>query len=164
MYRLYKQEWTRWQSLGLLALRLVVGTAFILHGWPKIQNPLHWMGDRVSPILQLCSALAEFGGGIALIVGFLMPLAAAALAINMAFALFLVSFPQHQQFVSKNPGGSFELPLVYFAVMIAFLATGPGGYSLDAMTFGRSPVRTPQPAYWTGASASPSRLSSVVNR
>jgi putative oxidoreductase len=103
------------------------------------------MGDRVSPILQLCSALAEFGGGIALIVGFLMPLAAAALAINMAFALFLVSFPQHQQFVSKNPGGSFELPLVYFAVMIAFLATGPGPLSLDALASRSRPVRVPQP-------------------
>ena len=151
MYRSYRQDWAPWQSLGLLALRLVVGAAFILHGWPKIQNPMHWMGDKVSPILQLCSALAEFGGGIALIVGFLTPIAAGALAINMAFALFLVSFPQHQQFVSKVPGQSFELPLAYFAVMIALLATGPGLYALDAMLFGRTPMRLPQPAYGTGA-------------
>jgi putative oxidoreductase len=151
MYRNYRQDWAPWQSLGLLALRLVVGAAFILHGWPKIQNPMHWMGDKVSPILQLCSALAEFGGGIALIVGFLTPIAAAALAVNMAFALFLVSFPQHQQFVSKVPGQSFELPLVYFGVMVALLATGPGYYALDAMLFGGTPLRLPQPAYRTGA-------------
>ena len=150
MYRFYRHEWAGWQNLGLLVLRLVVGTAFILHGWPKIQNPMHWMGDKVSPILQLCSALAEFGGGVALIVGFLTPIAAAALMINMAFALMLVHLPQHQPFVGKGPGGSFELPLVYFAVMVALLAAGPGAYSLDAMVFGRTPMRLPQPAYGSG--------------
>jgi putative oxidoreductase len=135
MYRFYRQEWAGWQSLGLLVLRLVVGTAFILHGWPKIQNPMHWMGDKVSPILQLAAVIAEFGGGIALIMGFLTPIAAGLIAIDMASALFLVHLPQHQPFVGGGPGGSFELPLVYFAVMAA-LGTGPGAYSLDAAVFG----------------------------
>jgi putative oxidoreductase len=149
MDRIYRRDWTQAQSLGLLALRLVVGAAFIVHGWPKIQNPLHWMGDKVSPFLQLCSALAEFGGGVALILGFLTPIVAAALAINMAFALMLVSFPQHQPFVGHGAGGSFELPLVYFGVMVALFATGPGAYSVDAMA-GRS-IRIPENAYGSGA-------------
>ena len=147
MDRIYRRDWTPGQSLGLLALRLVVGAAFIVHGWPKIQNPMHWMGDRVSPILQLCAALAEFGGGIALILGFLTPIAAAALAINMAFALMLVHFPQNHPFVGK--GESFELPLVYFGVMVALFATGPGAYSVDAMA-GRS-IRIPESAHAFGA-------------
>jgi putative oxidoreductase len=140
---LYRDGWTRMQSLGLLALRLVAGTAFILHGWPKIQHPMSWMGDGAHPFLQLCAALAEFGGGIALILGFLTPLATAAIAINMVFALFLAHFPKHQPFVGGGPGGSFELPLLYLAVMIALLTTGPGRYSLDAALFkGREiPVR-----------------------
>lgn len=138
MLKLYRNGWTPLQSLGLLVLRLVVGTAFILHGWPKIQHPTSWMGpDSVSPILQLASALAEFGGGIALIVGFLTPFATAAIAVNMLFALFLVHFPKHQPFVGGGPGGSFELPLVDFAVMVCLLATGPGLYSMDAALFGR---------------------------
>ena len=140
--RFTKQDWAPWQSLGLLALRLVVGAAFIVHGWPKIQNPMHWMGDKVSPILQLAAAIAEFGGGIALILGFLTPIAAGLLAIDMAFALILVHLPQHQPFVGGGPGGSFELPLVYLAIMIALLGTGPGAYSLDAAVFGRGPVAT----------------------
>lgn len=31
-------------SFALLFLRLIAGTAFIMHGWGKIQNPMAWMG------------------------------------------------------------------------------------------------------------------------
>jgi putative oxidoreductase len=137
MNRLYRQGWTGWQSFGLLVLRVVVGTAFILHGWPKIQNPTSWMGDGAHPILQLAAAVAEFGGGIALILGFLTPLVAAAIAINMVFAMGLVHFPKGDPFVARGGGGSYELALVYFAIMIALLATGPGRFSLDAAVWGR---------------------------
>lgn len=135
--RLYRDILTAGQSLGLLVLRLVVGTAFILHGWPKIQKPTSWMGDAVPGVLQLASALAEFGGGIALIVGFLTPLVSLALAVNMAVALLIAHFPKGQPFVGGGPGGSFELPLVYFALFVALLAIGPGRYSLDALLWGR---------------------------
>ena len=133
MHRVYTYGWKGGPSFGLLVLRLIAGAAFILHGWPKIQNPMAWMGDRVHPILQLASALAEFGGGIALILGFLTPIAAGALAINMAVALFLVHIPKGDVFVSSGPGGSFELPLVYLGVMVALFFVGPGRSSLDAM-------------------------------
>lgn len=136
--RLYRHTLTAGQSLGLLLLRLVVGTAFILHGWPKIQKPTSWMGDAVPGVLQLASALAEFGGGIALIAGFLTPLVSLALAVNMAVALLIAHFPKGQPFVGGGPGGSFELPLVYFALFVALLAIGPGRYSLDALLRGRS--------------------------
>lgn len=136
--RLYSPNLTAGQSFTLVLLRLVVGTAFILHGWPKIQKPTSWMGDAVPGIFQLAAALAEFGGGIALIVGFLTPLVTFALAINMAVALMLVHFPKNQPFVGSGPGGDFELPLVYLALMIALFAIGPGRYSLDALLWGRT--------------------------
>jgi putative oxidoreductase len=132
MHRVYTYGWKGGPSFGLLVLRLIVGVAFILHGWPKIQNPMAWMGDRVHPVLQLASAVAEFGGGIALILGFLTPIAAGALAINMAVALFLVHIPKGDVFVSQGPGGSFELPLAYLGVMVALFFVGPGRFSLDA--------------------------------
>jgi len=61
-------------SAGLLLLRVVMGIAFLFHGWPKIQNPLGWMGPEspVPAIFQALAALAEFGGGMALIVGLLI--------------------------------------------------------------------------------------------
>src|SRR5207237_10346899 len=33
-------------SLGLLAIRIVAGSAFVLHGWPKMRDPFAWMGKR----------------------------------------------------------------------------------------------------------------------
>jgi len=152
MFRLYSFPWSAWQSVGLLVLRLVVGTAFILHGLPKIQNPMHWMGDKVNPVLQLAAAVAEFGGGIALLVGFLTPFAAALIAVDMIFALALVHLPKGDKFVNPG-GGTFELPLVYFALMLGLIATGPGRYSLDAMLWGSHNVVIERGATWTQSNA-----------
>jgi putative oxidoreductase len=152
MFRLYSFPWTTWQSLGLLALRLVVGIAFILHGLPKIQNPIRWMGDKVNPVLQLAAAVVEFGGGIALIVGFLTPIAAALIVVDMIFALALVHLPKGDKFVNPG-GGSFELPLVYLVVMIGLIATGPGRYSLDSLLWGSHNVVIERGATWTRSNA-----------
>jgi putative oxidoreductase len=152
MFHLYSFPWTPWQSLGLLVLRLVVGTAFILHGLPKIRNPMRWMGDKVHPILQLAAAVAEFGGGIALLVGFLTPFAAALIAIDMIFALALVHLPKGDKFVNPG-GGTFELPLVYIAVMIGLIATGPGRFSVDGLLWGSHHVVIERGATWTRSNA-----------
>jgi putative oxidoreductase len=124
-------------ALGLLLLRLIVGYAFILHGLPKIEHPTSWMRGSavlaVPPWLQAIVALAEFGGGIALIAGFLTPLAAFLILCDMTVVVFVISLPHGMRFV----GGprSFENAGVYLVVMLAFLVTGPGAYSLDAVIF-----------------------------
>lgn len=125
-------------SLGLLALRLVMGAAFILHGLPKIQNAFGWMGDAPVPgILQALAAVAEFGGGIALVLGLLTPLAALGLAATMIGALGMVHVPAGDPFISTGQGGSLELPLVYLASAVLFLLNGPGRFSLDYLLLGR---------------------------
>lgn len=126
---------------ALLLVRIVMGVAFILHGWPKIQNPTSWMnamgGEGVPSFLQALAALAEFGGGIALLLGLLTPLAALGIVCQMAAALFLVHFPMDHPFVATG-GPSYELPLVYLVVAILLLVLGPERWSLDALLFGRS--------------------------
>jgi putative oxidoreductase len=120
-------------SVALLLLRVVVGLAFVLHGLPKIQDPLHWddLGPMpgVSSWLQAASALAEFGGGILLIVGFLTPMAALFVGI-LGFHV-----PHGGRFVGGP--GAFELPLTFLVVMIVLLMLGPGAYSIDALVFKR---------------------------
>jgi len=125
-------------SVALLLLRLVMGIAFIFHGWGKIQMPFGWMGPEapVPGFFQFLAALSEFGGGIALIVGLLTSLASLGLAFTMAVAVFFHAVIQKDPFVNFSGGGAYELPLVYFGLAILFLITGPGKFSVDSKIFG----------------------------
>jgi putative oxidoreductase len=87
-----------------------MGAAFIFHGWPKIQNPMGWMGPEatVPAFFQLLAAVAEFGGGMALIVGLLTRLASLGIMTNMIVALAIVHLPHGDPFVGK-PGAGWSL-------------------------------------------------------
>jgi putative oxidoreductase len=124
-------------SAGLLLLRLVVGAAFLFHGWPKIHNPLGWMGpDATMPaILQALAAASEFGGGMALILGLFTRIACLGIGSVMIVALATVHLPMGHPFVGKPGGPSYELPAVYLACVILFLILGTERFSLDALLF-----------------------------
>jgi putative oxidoreductase len=128
-------------SVGLLLLRLVMGVAFMFHGWPKIQNPMGWLtafaGDEAPPaILQACAAVSEFVGGAALVVGLLTRLACLGLMATMATAMTF-HIMNGDPFVASALGQpSFEPATVYLACSILLLLLGPGRFSLDAALFG----------------------------
>ena len=124
-------------SLGLLALRVFAGIALMFHGWGKVQSPFSWMGpdSPIPGVLQGLAALSEFGGGLALILGLLTPLAMLGVLVTMAVAaLFHIS--GGDPFVGSPR--SWELAGVYFTVAVTMLLAGPGRYSLDAKLFRRS--------------------------
>ena len=126
-------------SISLLLLRVVVGVAFMFHGWGKIQNPFSWMGpDGFAPgVFQALAALSEFGGGLAVIIGLLTPLASLGIACTMAVAFFYHSVMRGDPFVAQGGGPSYELAAVYFCVAVLLVAIGPGRLSLDRTFFGR---------------------------
>lgn len=125
-------------SVALLLARLLVGVAFILHGLGKIKDPFGWMGpDPFVPSLFVAlAAVAEFGGGIALIVGLLTPLANLGIASTMIVATYLHAVMKGDPFVGKG-GPSYELATVYLVLAVLLMATGPGRFSLDRLIFGR---------------------------
>lgn len=95
----------------------------------------------VPGIFQALSAIAEFGGGLALILGLLTPLACLGILANMATAIVLVHLPKSDPFVGQPGRPSYELALIYFAVACQLLFTGPGTFSLDFKLFPRPLIR-----------------------
>lgn len=123
-------------AVGLLALRAIVGLAFVFHGYPKMHDPSRWMTLEMGAHafapgwLQAIVALVEFFGGIALIAGLLTTLAAALIFCDMVVALFAVQLPSGATFVGGRQ--SYETTLVYLVATFGFILTGPGSISLDA--------------------------------
>jgi putative oxidoreductase len=120
-------------SAALLILRLIVGVAFIYHGWGKIQNPFGWI-PAPSPVpgfFQMLAAVAEFGGGIALILGLFTRLASLGLGITMAVATLFHAVVMKDPFVNMTGGSSYEPALGYLGVALIFLTIGAGKFSLD---------------------------------
>ncbi len=127
-------------SAALFLIRLIVGAAFVFHGWGKIQTPFGWNPPE-SPIsipvfFQFLAAISEFGGGIALILGLLTPIGSLGIGCTMAVAVYLHSMVMKDPFVNMTGGYSYEPALVYFGISILLLALGPGKFSLDSKIFG----------------------------
>lgn len=131
----------RRQDLLLLLFRLVLGSMFMWHGFPKLTGGIEtWvklgatmkvLGITFAPSLWgFMPAIIEFGGGLLLFLGLFYRLAAFFLFSNMmmAFSIQMLSgaglFKAAQ---SLEDGFSF----------VAALGVGPGKYSLDHYLFGK---------------------------
>ncbi len=124
-------------DLILLLVRLGFGYVFIVHGWGKIQHPFNWMGE-ISPVpgfMQGLASLAEFGGGIAMVLGLVTRLAAAGLICTMAVATYAHLGVFGDPLVSSTGGHSAELAMSYLLLSFLLLVFGPGRFSLDRKLF-----------------------------
>jgi putative oxidoreductase len=135
---------------GLLLLRIVAGSAFVMHGLPKIRNPFNWMPAEadVPGVFQAAAAVAEFGGGLCWILGFLTPIFSMLIMCTMVTAITTYHLPKEHPFVSAPGSPSYEQALLYLCIAVAFLVLGPGSISLDALFFGRNrrpPAAAPEP-------------------
>ena len=131
----------------LLVLRVFVGVCFIRHGWPKLRNLSTWAEAMKTPKwLCFLSAFSMWGAGIALIPGFLTPLAALAILVSMLYAAVLeISLglpfiaPDPYQiptgdYVGPNGIGeppSWEKAAMYVVMCLVLIGCGGGLYSLD---------------------------------
>src|SRR5205823_152035 len=107
----------------LLIIRLVMGFAFMTHGWSMVQNPFHWMGagSPVPGVFQALAALSEFGGGLALILGLVTRLGALGIAFTMLVALAMHRFVLGDPFINPTGGRSYEPALIYLLLAVFFV-------------------------------------------
>lgn len=126
-------------SAALLILRFVAGTAFMMHGWPKIQNPMTWAGPdaKIPGALLLLAAVSEFFGGLSWILGLLTPISSFGIAITMAVATSMHAFVLSDSFVAAPGKSSFEPALVYLVVALVLMLVGPGKFSADHQIFSK---------------------------
>lgn len=136
----------------LLALiRLALGIVFFAHGAQKM---LGWFGGagysatlsgfvngfHIPLPFAFLAIMAEFFGGLGLILGFLTRIAAFGLLCNMLVAVFLVHI--HNGFFinwnGKQKGEGFEFHILAIAMLLLVLVRGAGALSVDAMVAGRA--------------------------
>lgn len=127
-------------DLALAVLRAVVGGILAAHGaqkvfgwwggpgWAGWHGAMQRMGLRPAAGWAAISAGTELLGGLALVVGLLTPLAAAALTAQMVVIIVRAHWPRGLW----NRDGGIEFPLSLAAGVVAILLIGPGGWALDA--------------------------------
>jgi putative oxidoreductase len=122
---------SRFQPAVPLLLRLVLGAIFIAHGFGKISGGVDRFAATVGRIgfpmpgaFAWAAALAEFLGGICVLVGLFTRWAALAIAVVMGVAITRVHL--HEGLV-----GGYEFPLVLLTVAVALMLTGGGPASFD---------------------------------
>jgi len=126
-------------GLGLLLIRLMLGTIFVFHGsqklfgafgGPGLEGFAGFLGSLDVPLPQAsawAAALAELGGGLALITGLYLRL----MALPLAFTMLVASFAAHGQAFSLQDGGM-EYSLCLAVVVLGLALTGPGPLALGA--------------------------------
>lgn len=135
----------RLHPLALLVMRAALGSIMLVHGSHKVFGGLHhtaqMMGHFGIPSwLGYVVAFVEFVGGILLLAGLLTRLAAFALSVEMAVAIWKVHWHNGMLGAPDRPG--YEFPLALAALSCALIFHGAGPISLDHVIRGGGGSRT----------------------
>jgi putative oxidoreductase len=139
------------QDFTLTVLRLVLGVIFLAHGGQKVFG---WFGGmtfgttmnmftqemHIPAPLAFLAIMAEFAGGIGLILGFLGRIAAFGIICNMLVAIFMVhsKFGFFMNWFGNQQGEGYEYHLLAIALAFAILVKGCGALSIDRALSGPS--------------------------
>jgi putative oxidoreductase len=130
-------------------LRLIVGYGFLAHGVAKLARGagafaavLHGLGVPLPDVLASATILVEIGGGLAVLVGAFVWLAAIPMAAVLLVALLTVHLPygfSSIKLVAVTAAGpqfgppGYEVNLLYLACLASLVIGGAGPLSLDAL-------------------------------
>jgi putative oxidoreductase len=119
-------------DLALLILRVVLGIIMIYHGWAKVTDlggtieGMTGMGVPAPTVAAIFATVAEFVGGLLMLVGAFTDIAGLMFAIDMLGAITFV----HAKNGFSVANGGIEWPLVLAAAALAIALAGPGRYAV----------------------------------
>jgi len=130
-----------------IPLRLIVGYGFMAHGFAKLARGLdafpgilQALGIPAPHLLGLLTILVEIFGGLAVLLGALVPLASIPMAAVLLVAMFTVHLPYGFSSIKLQavtaagaqfgPPG-FETDLLYLACLAALVLAGSGPLAID---------------------------------
>ncbi|HEY2423354.1 MAG TPA: DoxX family protein [Chthoniobacterales bacterium] len=142
----------RWAPLPL---RLIVGFGFMEHGFAKLSKGpdafaaiLHALRVPAPDIMARLTILIEIGGGLAVLLGALVVLAAMPMAAVLLVAMFTVHFPygfSSIKLIAVTDAGAqfgppgYECNLLYLACLSTLVLAGPGPFAIDNIIKKTSP-------------------------
>jgi putative oxidoreductase len=129
------------QTSALLLGRVALGVVFAAHGWDKLMGVglddtagfFDSVGVPAAQAAALAAAVVELVGGIAMMVGALLPVAGVLLAADMLGAIWFVH--AEQGFWATD--GGYEFVMVMAAASLALGFSGGGELSVDRLTAAR---------------------------
>lgn len=116
-----------------LVLRLTLGSLFIIHGYPKLTSGRKmtqgFMKQTGMPVfIATFAGVAEFFGGLGILVGFLTTILAILFALWMLSTMIFL-----MRKLKKKYMGGWELDLTLLLASVALALLGPGSLSLDKL-------------------------------
>lgn len=134
-------------DLALLGVRIALAWIFVYYGAAKLFGAFPGAGPhgihqtaifmangahlRPGTLFAVLAGLIEFGGGIAMALGFCVRLAGLALFGDMMLAMITVTWVTGINSASSPPG--YQLNLTLAALALAAATIGAGRFSVDAM-------------------------------
>jgi len=126
---------SQYRDIGLLFLRLGMGTMMVFHGWPKLAGGIHqWeklgkamgtLGVNFFPgFLGFSCAMVETVGGVLIVLGFCFRPVTILMAFNFVVATLVVYKTSHQFIDWSRPA---EMLILF----ISLIFIGAGKYSVD---------------------------------
>ncbi len=122
-----------------LALRLVLGAEFLVHGWPKLKNLkgtsefLGGLGWKPGMFWALVLGIAEFVGGLAILFGLVSRVAAGLLIMSMLVATLTKILKWKVPFAKESGDAGWEWDLLILGALVALFLLGSGNWSVDQL-------------------------------
>lgn len=117
-------------DLSSLILRLAIGSAFMIHGYPKLRQGEQgkgWMKSMGMPVALIPFAgVVEFFGGLGLVLGLLTPIVALLSALWMLSTTWLSVTK-----IKKKYQGGLEVDITLLLAALALTFLGGGTFSID---------------------------------